>query len=119
MLPATCPAAKQKSAAEEWQALAQRMGSAYASALSSDGADVQLNDSLQPGLKHLPQHWTPVSADQPSSFPQRVVIYDAAQCEHCPPACRPCKASCLCMYSATHYCTACAGIGVFGKQIVT
>lgn len=76
MLPFTSAAAKQKSAAEEWQALAHRMGTAIEfGAASSDDARMH---KMQDALRHLPQHWTPGSADQPHSIPQQVVIYDAA-----------------------------------------
>jgi hypothetical protein len=89
MLPVSSVVAHQQSAAEEWQALAQRMGGAYAVALSSGGDFPQITDTLQPSLRHVPLRWTPVSADQSHPLPQRVVIYDATECEW-PPAADTC-----------------------------
>ena len=86
MLPVSCAVAHQQSAAEEWQALAQRMGGAYAVALLSGGEFPQIVDSLQPSLRYVPLRWTPVSAARPQPLPQRVVIYDAAKCEWPPVA---------------------------------
>lgn len=80
MMPVSCAAAQKKSAAKEWQALAQQMGCAHACGLSLDG-EYPIADSLQPSLKHVPMHWTPTSADEAQPLPQRVVIYDAAECE--------------------------------------